>query len=265
MNCKNCHSTWFTSPEIAKSLKDCPFCHNPLYEIKPPPPKADMSIIRKNISHAISYIFKEYGEDVLWNKQKLIAYLSDISPALKKERRRIKLAFTVGAIEILKDAFHKNSNMKNIAINQAVACLMNEADIAETASKETIEYFTVAFNWNISSKSKEEQWAEKAAEAYEREDYSTALRFAKLAATYGNAAAQNILGECFYWGHGTPVNEVKAVEWYKKSAENGDSNAMCSLGDCYASGIGVLQNLEKAKMYYEKSAALGNQRALLEL
>ncbi len=265
MNCKKCNSTWFTSPEISKRLRECPFCRAPLYQREKKTIKADMNIVRKNISSTLAYIMSEYGEKVMWNRYKLNAYIYDIAPALKKERRRIKVAFKVGAVMLLKDAYKKGSDEKNIAVAQAVSKLMNDADVAESAARETIEYFTAAFGWNISSKSKEENWAEKASEAYEKEDYTTALRFAKLAASYGNAAAQNILAECFYWGHGIPVDEVKAVEWYKKAAENGDSNAMCSLGDCYASGIGVLQNMEKARMYYEKSASMGNKRALLEL
>ncbi len=266
MNCSKCRSTWFTSPEISKSLTECPFCHAPLYEREKKSSDMNMEIIKKNISNTISYILKEYGKDIIWDKNKLNSYLYDLCPALKKERRRINLAFHTGAVKILSNACEKDEDERNIAINRSVSCLVNEADMAENAAKETIGYFVAAFGWNISSKkAKDVDWAEKANEAYQKEDYTTALRFAKLAASYGNASAQNILGECFYWGHGTPVDEVKAVEWYRKAAENGDSNALCSLGDCYASGIGVLQNIEKARMYYEKSASMGNKRALLEL
>lgn len=263
MTCKNCKSSWFTSPDIAKSLKNCPFCHAPLYVHKISKP--NFSRIKDNISCTIAYIAYEYDECIIWDKQKLNAYLSDIAPSLVKERRRIKLAFKVGAVEIIKNAVCKDDEEKNLAAVQAIACLMNEADVTETASRETVEYFTEALGWNVSVKSKAEMWAEKALKAYRSEDYKTAVKFARLSADYGNPSAQNILGECFYWGHGVEVNEYKAVEWYKKAAENGDSNAMCSLADCYASGVGTVQNIEIARKYYRKSASLGNKRALLEI
>lgn len=264
MTCTECKSSWFTSWEIAKNLTECPFCHSPLYEEKAEQ-KPVFNNINTDISEAIAYIAYEYGKNLVWDNKKLNAYLSDIAPSLVKERRRIKLAFSIGAVEILKNAADKSDEERKLCIMQAVSCLMNEADVSETAARATVSYFTDALKWKVALKSKPEMWADKAYEAYRNGDYKTAVKFAKLSANYENAAAQNLLGDCFYWGHGVGVDEFKAAEWYKRAADNGDSNAMCSLGDCYASGVGVQQNIERARKYYRQSADMGNKRALLEL
>lgn len=264
MNCKKCKSSWFTSADIEKNIRDCPFCHTPLY-VNAKAEKPDFSKVKTDVINAMSYIIYEYSESIIWDKQRLTAYLWDIAPALSKERRRIKLAFKVGAVEIIKDSANRSNDIKYLAAVQAAACLMNEADVAEAVAKETVGYFMKALNWKVSLKSKAEMWFEKAAEAYESEDYKTAFKFAGLSADDGNAAAQNLLGDCYYWGHGVMVDEHKAAEWYKKAADNGDSNAMCSLGDCYSSGAGVPLNIEKARQYYRRSASLGNRRAMLEI
>lgn len=264
MTCKECKSSWFTSWEIAKNLTECPFCHAPLYEEKAAP-KPVFKDIATNISEAIAYIAYEYGKNSVWNPKKLNAYLSDLAPSLTKERRRIKVAFSVGAVDILKNAVDKGEEERKLYIMQAVSCLMNDADVSEPAARATVSYFTDAFKWKVALKSKPEMWTDKAYEAYGSGDYKTAVKFAKLSANYENAAAQNLLGDCYYWGHGVDVNEFKAAEYYKRAADNGDSNAMCSLADCYASGVGVPQSMEKARKYYRKSADMGNKRALLEL
>lgn len=264
MNCRNCKSIWYTVPEIAEKLKNCPFCG---YELIPKitVPKQTLEDAKKNISSAIGYVVGKYGLDVLDDKQKMCANLFDICPSMRKERRRVCLAYSFGIPSILKESLGKDKSSCTTSVMSAVNLLMNEADLSENAANETVRYFADAFGWNVQVKNNAESWAETALEAYMRDDYRTAIRFAQLASDLGNGAAQNILGECYYWGHGVNVDEYKAVEWYMKAGSNGDANALCSLGDCYASGVGVVQDLTKAKQFYSRSAMLGNKRAELEI
>ena len=41
------------------------------------------------------------------------------------------------------------------------------------------------------------------------------------AAQTGDAYAQFELGSSYYYGNGTPIDKMKAVEWWKKAAEQG--------------------------------------------
>jgi len=47
-------------------------------------------------------------------------------------------------------------------------------------------------------------------------------------AEQGNADAQYMLGECYYYGAGVEVNHKEAVKWYQKAAEQGISKKLKS-------------------------------------
>ncbi|MBP3614541.1 MAG: sel1 repeat family protein [Bacteroidaceae bacterium] len=57
------------------------------------------------------------------------------------------------------------------------------------------------------------------------------------AANNGYPKAQNMLGDCYYWGLGCESNKNKAFEWYQLAAENGEVNAQYSLGKYYENNI----------------------------
>lgn len=71
----------------------------------------------------------------------------------------------------------------------------------------------------------------------------------------------NMLGECYYYGHGTPIDYEEAIQWYQIAAENGSSKAMNSLGECYFDGTDVQKNYSEAFYWYSKGAEEGNATA----
>ena len=66
------------------------------------------------------------------------------------------------------------------------------------------------------------------------------------AAQTGDAYAQFELGSSYYYGNGTPIDKMKAVEWWK--------NAQFELAKHYNLGIGVPENPAKATEWLEKTA-----------
>ena len=81
------------------------------------------------------------------------------------------------------------------------------------------------------------------------------------AAKNGDAAAQDEVGDCYYYGYGTSINYEEAVKWYRKSAEQGHARAQFNLGVCYESGDGVDKDIAEAVKWYLNAAEQGDARA----
>ena len=103
-----------------------------------------------------------------------------------------------------------------------------------------------------------EEWYQKGKEFYDQEKYDDAYSWLLKAAEQGNAAAQNNLGLCYYYGQGVEQSYTEAVKWYRKAAEQGNAAAQNNLGVCYKSGQGVEQSYTEAVKWYRKAANQGN-------
>lgn len=134
----------------------------------------------------------------------------------------------------------------------------------------------------------------KGHEAYDKEDYSTAVSLYRQAIEEGDPVGINALGVCYFFGkgvekdlgqayklyeraasagvpaaqanlgllykNGTYVEQdiEKALYWYKQAAEQGFSKGQFWLGEFYKNGTGVEKNYEKALYWYEKAAEQGH-------
>jgi TPR repeat protein len=93
------------------------------------------------------------------------------------------------------------------------------------------------------------------------EDAAAAAGWYRKAAEQGNAAAQTLLGKCFYDGEGVEKDFAEAVNWYRKAADKGDAAAQKCLGSCFERGQGVEQDDEEAVKWYRKAAEQGDAAA----
>ncbi len=87
----------------------------------------------------------------------------------------------------------------------------------------------------------------------------------KKIAELGDAEAQDVLGWCYYKGHGVKQDYNEAVKWYRKSAEQGCALGQFDLACSYARGIGVEQNNTEAVKWLRKAADQGNVKAQYQL
>ena len=87
------------------------------------------------------------------------------------------------------------------------------------------------------------------------QDYAATLKWYRLAAEQGDAAAQFSLGLMYYEGQGTPQDYVKALKWYRLAAELGLAAAQNNLAFMYAKGPGTPQDYVKAHKYYTLAAS----------
>ena len=94
---------------------------------------------------------------------------------------------------------------------------------------------------------------------------SLAVRWYRIAAWLGVAAAQFNLGWCYAKGVGVTKDPAKAVRWYRKAAEQGHARAQCKLGWCYAKGVGVTKDPAQAVRWYRMAAEQGHAVAQYNL
>jgi tetratricopeptide (TPR) repeat protein len=91
--------------------------------------------------------------------------------------------------------------------------------------------------------------------AYQKGDYSTALRHLRPLADQGDARAQFVLGVMYAEGQGVPQDYAEAVKWYRRAANHSHAQAQYNLGLSYAKGEGVPQDDVSAHMWFNLAAA----------
>ena len=66
---------------------------------------------------------------------------------------------------------------------------------------------------------------------------------------------------CYKNGEGVSQSSTEAVKWYRLAAEQGDAAAQYNLGVCYYNGDGVAKNRDTAIRWWKKAAAQGDSTA----
>jgi TPR repeat protein len=101
--------------------------------------------------------------------------------------------------------------------------------------------------------------------AYNRKDYTTALKKFRSAAQQGNAAAQTNLGKIYEQGEGVAQDYKEAVRWYHFAARQGIAIAQYNLGLRYQEGEGVKQDYSEAARLFRLAAESGHEEAQLKI
>jgi Caspase domain/Sel1 repeat len=102
-------------------------------------------------------------------------------------------------------------------------------------------------------------------DAYNRQDYSIALRAWRPLAQRGHANAQTNLGVMYENGRGVPRKDTEAARWYRKAAEQGHPWGQYILGGMYENGRGVGQDPTEAVQWYRKATEQGHARGQINL
>lgn len=101
--------------------------------------------------------------------------------------------------------------------------------------------------------------------AYQRGDYSTAMKELEAAAAKGDEQAYYNLGVAHAEGKAGPRDMGKAIAAYRKGAEGGSVLAAFNLAQAFRKGDGVGQDYAEAAKWYEFGAKRGDFRASNEL
>src|SRR6202158_2869482 len=92
--------------------------------------------------------------------------------------------------------------------------------------------------------------------AYDRSNYTTALKVWLPSAQGGDKVAQTNVGEIYEKGLGTAPDYANAALWYQKAADQGYARALINLGFLYEQGLGVTKDQANALKLYRKAAGL---------
>ena len=105
---------------------------------------------------------------------------------------------------------------------------------------------------------------EDANAAYQKQDYTAALRLLRPLANRGDADAQFKLGYMYDNGQGVPKDYVEAAKWYRLAADQGDARAQNNLGSLYFRGEGVPKDYVLAYMWRNLASAGASDAAVRE-
>ena len=94
------------------------------------------------------------------------------------------------------------------------------------------------------------------------QDYQEALKWYRLAAAKGHAGAQFNLGWMYESGQGITQDYQEALKWYRLAAGQGNAVAPYNLGVMYGKGQGVIQDHVRAYMWFNLAAASGHGKAV---
>jgi hypothetical protein len=99
-------------------------------------------------------------------------------------------------------------------------------------------------------------------DAFDRGDYTIALKEFQTLADRNDARGQYALGVMHDIGTGIPESLEEAAKWYRLAAEQGYADAQNNLGVLLENGEGVSSNFEEAMEWYLAAAESGNRDAL---
>ncbi|MFA7237564.1 MAG: trypsin-like peptidase domain-containing protein [Phycisphaeraceae bacterium] len=93
------------------------------------------------------------------------------------------------------------------------------------------------------------------------DNVAEAIKWFRLAAQQGHAAAEFEFGSMYQFGIGADENPTEAVKWYRLASDQGDAAAQLALGRMYAKGEGVTKDPAEAVKWYRMAADQGNVAA----
>ncbi len=100
--------------------------------------------------------------------------------------------------------------------------------------------------------------------AYDRADYSTALKVWLPLAQEGSAEAQTYVGEIYEKGLGLMPDYQVAAHWYQKAVAQKYSRAQINLGHLYEQGLGVDSDKQQALNLYRLASGIDDDKLLFK-
>ncbi len=123
----------------------------------------------------------------------------------------------------------------------------------------------ICFSFCVANSYADADTYNQALDAYNKQDYETALSIWRQLATEGNADAKYALGVAYFKGQGVARDLGQSMNWFEQAAKSGNVQAMFNLGAAYWEGNGIRQSYAEAVEWWEKSASADQAAAQYNL
>ena len=162
--------------------------------------------------------------------------------------------------EIIHQLCHSDNNQE--AYQRLSECLVKKADL-ENKPASMLWLETVITDLKLNARHGKTMAMVLLGNAYINgwgieQNISQALKYARYAASLGDAGGEVLLGYLYANGYGVVKDPGRAMTWFKSALEKGNSMASNNLGVIYEQGLGVKKDMKLALYYYKQAAAQHN-------
>ena len=263
MKCFKCGGEFVPPKNKTVTLKECPFCHTPIFNDE---------VVRGLYDFAdfLQYIVSIYGKEIYKDKYKLANLIADLYVGEEKIKRVYRRAVLEDAVSSrIYNISLKSSEERRLFYHQLITSFIDENFYEQDFGKQVIDCFAQGISLDL--KREIDKLIEKAESGdveaqvklgtryYDGQDanqnYKEAVKWLHKAAEQGNADAQYRLAVCYEYGRGVVVDYKQSATWYQKAAKQGNAEAQNNLGDYYYYfGRGLDKNYKQATVWYRMSA-----------
>lgn len=252
--------------------------------------------MRKKIIDQLIDLKNTYGEEILFDKRRLLAFIRDYFPFAKREHQLLVKGMTIDLYRTMKDCDIHNCILIR---NKCIGILHKEHLMDMRAAEDAVDLWIsfikkergidTAFSEDKLLLQKVDEASMNVLKTYQNtaelgdieaimhiassyyngegtvENYIEAMKWYKKAAKRGNVTSMNYIGNIYYIGQGVPQDYEQALKWYKKAAALESAVAMNYIGNIYYEGKGVKADIEEAMKWYQRAARLGNYTAMFNI
>jgi len=252
--------------------------------------------MRKKIIDKLIELKKTYGEEILLDKRRLLAFIKDYFPFAKREHQLLTNGMAIDLYQTMKDCDIHNCILVR---NKCISLLHKEHLLDMRSAEEAVDLWIsfikkergmdTAFSEDKLLFQKVDEASMHVLFAYQKtaemgdvkaimhiadsyyngegtiQNYEEAMKWYKKAAKRGNIVSMNYIGNIYYIGQGIPRNYEEALKWYKKAAALESAVAMNYMGNMYYEGKGVKTDIDEAMKWYQRAARLGNYTAMFNI
>jgi hypothetical protein len=217
--------------------------------------------MRNKVSKVLLDLFTVYGVSLASDKNRLNGLLRDSFPKRFAEVNVLIYAIELG---IVNDLYSERSSQipKTQFYESLISRLQHDYGTEIGLAKWAVETWAIALGLKIPLDEERKNYDQYSVNDFDEDDLSLEY-FEQLNqfAEQGNARAQANLGWMYQNGYGVKLNDIEAVEWYRRSAEQGDADAQFYLGLMQKQDKNARQaaKLAKAKSHRDAAFLRGNR------
>ena len=136
MKCIHCNSEWKVEPQVATTMKNCPFCGKPL--------SSEKKEMAETLDGVLFLIAEQFGMENLRDGNRMMAFFADLAPKLKREQRLLGYFVEAEGHKVLFEARNFEGADQQLAFGKVLRRMTDEMLMDKTASQQVCEAYWAA-------------------------------------------------------------------------------------------------------------------------